>query len=201
MGRTQARAFLAVADAIEPLAEAECALRNPRANCDFRIVVDDRRGMPPNAFQTLDRSGRPILAFTLALILEVRNADEMAFVMAHEASHHIAGHLARQEINAARGAADFGRMATQMAGVTPAAIREAQQIGAMVGARSYSKEFELEADALGTIIAARAGYDPIRGAEFFLRIPDPGNRFMGTHPANAERILTVQRAMAALATG
>jgi hypothetical protein len=32
-----------------------------------------------------------------------------------------------------------------------------------VGARRYSKAFELEADALGTVIAARAGYDPLRG--------------------------------------
>ena len=62
-----------------------------------------------------------------------------------------------------------------------------------IGARTYSKDFELEADALGTRIAARAGYDPLRGAEFFFRIPDPGNQFLGSHPANAARLATVQR--------
>ena len=154
--------------------------------------------MPPNAFQTIDRSGRPLLAFTLGLLAEVRNADEMAFVLAHEASHHIAGHLDRQDSNAAMGAAVFGRIASGMVDATPAAIREAQEIGAVMGARSYSKAFELEADALGTVIAARAGFDPVRGAAFFLRIPDPGNRVMGTHPANAERIDTVRRAAAAV---
>ena len=67
-----------------------------------------------------------------------------------------------------------------------------------VGARSYSKNFELEADALGTIITARAGYDPLRGAEFFARIPDPGDKFLGTHPPNASGLDTVRRTAAGL---
>jgi predicted Zn-dependent protease len=67
-----------------------------------------------------------------------------------------------------------------------------------VGARTYSKDFELEADALGTVISMRAGFDPIRGAAFFTRIPDPGNRFLGTHPPNAQRIETVRRVAAGL---
>lgn len=41
-------------------------------------------------------------------------------------------------------------------------------------------------------------YDPLRGAEFFTRIPDPGNRFLGTHPPNAARLETVRRTAAAL---
>ena len=77
-------------------------------------------------------------------------------------------------------------------------MRNAQRLGAQVGARTYSKEFELEADALGTIIASRAGYDPLLGAEFFNRIPDPGDKFLGTHPPNAERIATVRRTAAGL---
>lgn len=69
----------------------------------------------------------------------------------------------------------------------------ATNVGASVGARSYSKEFELEADALGTVIARKSGYNPVRGAEYFTRIPDPGNRFLGSHPPNAQRIETVRR--------
>ena len=61
-----------------------------------------------------------------------------------------------------------------------------------------SKEFELEADALGTIITSRAGYQPVVGAQFFNRIPDPGNRFLGTHPPNSQRIATVERTAAGL---
>ncbi len=187
-----AKQFVEVVQTVEPVAERECRTRLPRANCDFLIVVDDRAGQPPNAYQTVDRTGRPVLAFTLALIADVRNADEMAFVMSHEAAHHIAGHLPRQKQNAAAGAVIFGGLAV-LTGADASGVRSAQDLGAAVGARSYSKEFELEADALGTVIARRAGYDPVRGAAFFTRIPDPGNRFLGTHPPNAARIETVRR--------
>ena len=190
--------FLAVIEAIEPVAEQECRARAPRVNCDFRIVVDDRPGVPPNAYQTLDDNGRPILAFTIPLIVDVRNRDEMAFIMAHEAAHHIEGHLARQTQNANLGASVFGQIASVIGGANPEAIQAAQEFGAVIGARSYSKDFELEADALGVVIAARAGFDPLVGAEFFFRIPDPGDRFLGTHPANAERVRVVQRTAASL---
>jgi predicted Zn-dependent protease len=69
-------------------------------------------------------------------------------------------------------------------------------VGAQVAIRSYSKEWELQADRLGAIVAAQAGFDPVLGAEFFRRIPDPGNRRWGTHPSNAERIAAVQQAAA-----
>lgn len=192
-----ARAFVQVVNQLEPVAERECRNRAPRLNCDYLIVVDDRPGVPANAFQTVDERGRPIIAFTLALIADTRNTDEIAFVMAHEAAHHIENHLDRQRQNATLGAVVFG----QLAGVTGSnaeAIRTAQELGAAVGARSYSKDFELEADRLGTIIAARAGFDPVRGAEFFFRVPDPGDRFLGTHPANSERVAMVQRTAAQL---
>ena len=194
--RTAVRNFLAVVEAVEPVAEAECRARAPRTNCDFRIVVDDRPGSPPNAFQTEDDAGRPIIAFTVPLIAEVRNQDEMAFIMSHEAAHHIRGHLARQQQNATVGAAVFGQLAGVIGGSNPDAIQAAQNFGAALGARTYSKDFELEADALGTAIAARAGFNPLRGAEFFFRIPDPGNRFLGTHPANADRVAVVRRSAA-----
>ena len=193
----QARRFVEVVDRVEPVAEADCVRRRgPGVDCDLRIVVDDRPGMPANAFQTIDQRGRPLLGFTIALIAEARNEDELAFVVAHEASHHILGHLDRQDEVAAQGAEAFGRIAAQEAGATPASIRQAREVGAAVGARSFSKEWELEADALGAVVALEAGFDPVHGAEFFLRIPDPGNRVLGTHPPNADRIATVQAAVA-----
>lgn len=192
-----ARAFVRVLAAVEPVAEQECRNRTRGVNCDFRIVVDDRPGQPANAFQTLDRQGRPIIAFTLALIADARNEDEIAFVMGHEAAHHIAGHLARQQQNAVAGAVVSSGLAILLGGDT-ATVERAQRDGALVGSRIYSKDFELEADALGTIITARAGYDPLRGAQFFFRIPDPGDRFLGTHPPNARRLDVVRQTAAAL---
>lgn len=186
--------FSTVVNRVEPVAEQVCRERTSNVNCDFRIVVDDTVNAPPNAFQTVDANGRPIIAFTVSLIATARNTDELAFIMAHEAAHHVRGHLARSRQNATIGAAIAGAIF----GGDSAATEAAQQIGAAIGARSYSKDFELEADALGTVIAARAGFNPVRGAQFFNRIPDPGNRFLGTHPANADRLATVQRVAAGL---
>jgi len=191
------RTFVQVVRRVEPVAERECRARTSGVNCNFNIVVDDRPDQPANAFQTLDRNGRPIVAFTLALIEDARNEDELAFVLGHEAAHHIAGHIARQQQNAVAGAVIFAGLAT-LSGGNADAVKSAERLGAQVGARTYSKDFELEADALGTIITARSGFDPLRGAEFFTRIPDPGDRFLGTHPPNAARIDIVRQTAAGL---
>lgn len=181
--------FRAVVADVEPVAERECRARTPDQNCDFKIVVDQRRNLPPNAFQTLDRSGRPIIGFTVALIADARNRDELAFVMGHETAHHIAQHLAKQQQTAIGGAVAGGLIAATL-GLD---VEAGQRLGGTVGARAYSKQNELEADALGTVISRKAGYNPVRGAQFFNRIPDPGDRFLGTHPPNAARIETVRR--------
>lgn len=195
--RRLANNFRSVVQRIEPVAERECRARTSGLDCDFLIVVDDRPGQPPNAYQTLDNAGRPILAMTVGLIAQADNVDEIAFVLGHEAAHHIQDHLGKQRQNATAGALVFGSLA-QITGGGSQAIETATRLGATVGSRSYSKNFELEADALGTVIAHNAGYDPVRGAEFFNRIPDPGDRFLGTHPPNADRIKTVRRVAAEL---
>jgi len=109
--RTMARSFVEVVERVTPVAEQECRARSPRINCDFQIFVDDRAGLPANAFQTVDARGRPIIVFTISLIADARNADELAFVLAHEAAHHIEGHLDRQRRNATMGAVVFGGLA------------------------------------------------------------------------------------------
>ncbi len=195
--RDAARNFISVVHRIEPVTEALCRARNRAVNCDFLIIIDDRPGQPPNAFQTIDRSGRPVLGFTLALIADARNADEIAFVLGHEASHHILGHIPQQRQTAATGAVLAGIL-VQAAGGDAAAVRQAQEMGATVGARSYAKDFELEADALGAEIAWRTGYDPVLGSGFFDRLPDPGDSFLGTHPPNTQRKAQVQAVVARL---
>ena len=191
---------MSVVARLEPVAEALCQQRSRGVNCDLRIVVDDRPGQPPNAFQTVDRSGRPIVGFTLALIADARNADEIAFVMGHEAAHHFLNHIPRR-LQTAQGAAILAGAMARANGATAEGIRAAEAFGAEMGARSYSKEFELEADALGTEIALLAGYDPVRGAAFFSRLPDPGDRFLGTHPPNGERQAQVTRVVDRLRAG
>jgi len=192
-----ARNFVSVVDQVAPVAEQVCRERTRGVPCDFRIAVDDRMDESPNAFQTLDDNGNPILVFNLALIAGVQNPDELAFVVGHEAAHHILGHIAQQQQSAMTGALVAGAMAS-LGGADEVAVRQAQDFGAMVGSRSFSQDFELEADALGTEIAFRAGFDPLLGAQFFARLPDPGNRFLGSHPPNARRMATVQQTMAGL---
>lgn len=184
--RAAAMTFVQVITTVEPVAEAVCRSRGVARNCDFRIVVDDRPGQPPNAFQTLDNRGRPVVGFTLALIADARNPDELAFVLGHEAAHHIAGHIPRRREEAISAALLAGMLA-RGSGLSPEEIKAAQELGAEVAARTYSREFELEADALGAEIALIAGFDPIRGTGFFDRLPDPGDRFLASHPPNSQR--------------
>jgi Zn-dependent protease with chaperone function len=189
--------FVSVVERVEPVAERVCRERTEGIDCDFRVYVDDRPGVPPNAFQTIDPRGRPAIVFSLALIADARNQDELAFILGHEAAHHIEGHIPRSRASAELGALVLGGLA-EVTGQGPEGVDAALRLGAEVGARRYAREFELEADALGTVIAHGAGYDPVRGAEFFARIPDPGDRFLGTHPPNAERVALVRRVAASL---
>ncbi|MCF6444049.1 M48 family metalloprotease [Nereida sp. MMG025] len=193
----QIRNFQEIIRRVEPVAEDVCRRETRGLDCDFKIVLDDNRRAPPNAFQTLDKNNRPIIVFTLALVKAARNQDELAFVLGHETAHHIENHLGRQRQSAIAGALIFGNLAS-ITGANAGTVQSAQELGALVGSRTYSKEFELEADRLGTVITARAGYDPVRGAEFFNRIPDPGDRFLGTHPPNAQRIEAVRQTVRGL---
>lgn len=199
--RGSAMAFVSVIRSMEPAVERECVQRRRSPlNCDFQFVVDDRPGLEPNAFQTLDNAGRPIIGFTLSLIAATRNTDELAFVVGHEASHHILNHIEQKSGAATAGAVILSGIAAAY-GADAASIRAAQQVGAQVGARYYSKDWELQADYLGAIVTLNAGYDPVRGAEFFARIPDPGDRVLGSHPSRAQRQAQVAQAVADVASG
>ena len=189
-----ALSFRQVSGAVGPAAERICRDRTRGINCNFRIAIDTDPAAPVNAFQTVDSKGNPVVIFTVAMLADVRNTDELAFVMSHEAAHHILGHLDKQANNAAAGAEFYADREARKGG-SPSDIRQAQELGAVVGSRIFSKEFELEADALGSIIAMEAGYDPLQGAQFFFRLPDPGDQFLGSHPPNAERLEIVRLAV------
>lgn len=193
--RTAVNNFLTVVDRVEPVAERVCRAETRGTNCDFQIVVDDRVEVPPNAFQTIDARGRPIVGFTIALIADARNQDELALILGHEAAHHILGHIPRQQETALTGALIAGVLAAAT-GASEASVESAQNIGARLGARRFSKEFELEADRLGTLIAQDSGFDPVNGARYFARVPDPGNMFLGTHPPNRDRVDLIRRTAA-----
>jgi predicted Zn-dependent protease len=195
--------FSRVVSRVEPAAERLCRQERPEAVaawCDFRIVLLNNPEMPPNAFQTLGEDGRPQLSFAATLLQIMDSDDEIAFVLSHEAGHHIAGHIPKQMQQQALGAL-VGGLAAAMGTAygIPVSQDEAMKIGAQVGARSYSQTYELEADTLGAFIAARAGYDPQRGAALFQRpelASEGGLPLLTSHPASAQRQATVARAAA-----
>lgn len=175
---------------IEAAATAFCLEAHPdrpRAFCDidFRLVDDPRLG--PNAFQTLDRNGRPVVAMTVQLAAETQNADEIAFILGHEAAHHIADHIPKSRSQSMAGALVLGTLAT-LGNASEEAVGDLMELGASLGGRAYSQSYELEADVVGAFIAARAGYDPERGARVFTRpVLAGGGGLLSTHPASTRR--------------
>lgn len=197
-GRAQTVAdFRAVVGVMEPIAERVCRAETRNRDCDFDVRVDPDPNLAPNAFQTLDETGRPVIVFTATLIAETLNRDEIAFIFSHEAAHHIEGHIPKTQQSAMTGAVLAGILASAV-GLETQGVDAATRVGATVGTLRFSKEFELQADALGTIITARGGFDPVRGAAYFGAVPDPGDSFLATHPPNAERVRTVERVAAGL---
>jgi Zn-dependent protease with chaperone function len=193
--------FSRVASRVEPVAEAFCREENagaPAAWCDYRIRLNTDPRMPPNAYQSQGNDGRPNITVGVTLLAEMRTDDEIAFVLGHEASHHIAGHLPKQQQQQMLGAILMGGIVaaagSSSGGASDQAIQQAMDVGAYLGARSYSQTYELEADTLGAFITARAGYDPERGAQIFLRpvmASAGGPAILSSHPASARRQATV----------
>ncbi len=183
-------AYRAAAVRVEPVAAAMCRdahpARPPR-HCafDFRLIDDPRLG--PNAFQTVGRDGAPVVAMTVQLVAQTENVDEIAFVLGHEAAHHIADHIQKTQSRAVAGALVLGAIA-DLGNASDAMIRDMMDIGASLGGRAYSQSYELEADALGAYVAARAGYDPQRGAQVFARpLLAGGGGLLSSHPASGQR--------------
>lgn len=183
-------AYRAAAARIEPVAVAMCRDANPTAparRCDFDFILVDDPRIGPNAFQTVGRDGAPIVAMTMQLVAETRNTDEIAFILGHEAAHHIADHIQRTQSQAMAGALVLGTLAG-LGNASDAMIRDMMDLGASIGGRAYSQSYELEADSLGSYIAARAGFDPQLGAQVFARpVLAGGGGLLSTHPASGQR--------------
>jgi len=202
-----ARDFGRVVSRVEPAAEAFCheeVPSAPPAYCDFRVLLDTDPRMPPNAFQTRGEDGRPVIVVGSRLLAEMQSDDELAFVLSHEMSHQIAGHIGKQEQQQVLGALIMGGLVAAAGNgyggvASQDAIERAMDVGAYVGARAYSQSYEFEADTLGTYIAARAGYSPERGADIFGRpaLASPGGpAILASHPASAQRQAVVAQVAA-----
>lgn len=181
---------------VEPVAERACRDLYPRVRiefCDFTFNVLNDPNQPPNAFQSIGRDGRPVITFNINMLRTVKNDHETAFIMGHEAGHQIARHIGQKVENANAGALLGGLLMVTL-GADP---QTGVDLGGAIGGRAYSKKFELQADRIGTHLAARAGYDPLIGAESFRRTQG-SNSLLSTHPPSYDRILTVEQTTATI---
>jgi Zn-dependent protease with chaperone function len=129
------------------------------------------------------------------MIEKAHNEGEIAGVMAHELSHVALRHGTAQQTKATPFA--IGQIAGQIAGAiiggrTGSVIAQGSQFGIGTYFMKFSREYEKQADLLGSRIMAGAGYDPRDMANVFKTIqqesgpggpqwmsdhPDPGNRY------------------------
>jgi predicted Zn-dependent protease len=168
----------------------------------------DRPGLPwhfgvldtdtVNAFAT--PGGNVFL--TRGLYARLRSEAELAGVLAHEISHVLRKHhLTAMQKNARTGlAADALALALADRGNSEAR-NKLISAGTELYARGLDKSDELEADRLGVVIAARAGYDAY-GLPAVLQTleamnpQDSGLALMfKTHPAPAERLDALEKTM------
>lgn len=182
-------AYKRVASRVMPIAIQQCKSfhpTKPKVFCDFNLQVITDPKQPPNAFQAFGKDGRPVLAFNVNMLRTVKNDDEIAFILGHEAGHLIAKHI-EQKVNNQTAGALLGSLLIAAAGGNP---QQGANIGGSIGGRAYSKKFELQADRIGAHISSRAGYNATRGSLSFNRTQG-SNALLATHPPSADRLNTV----------
>ncbi len=138
------------------------------------------------------------------LILNADTEAELAGVMAHEISHVIAHHAVRQQTRA--NYAQFGTLPLIfVGGGLGYGIYEASNIALPLTFLQFSREFEAQADFLGTQYMYHAGYDPQALISFFEKIDNLQKRKPGaiakafeTHPQTPDRIARTQEEIATL---
>ncbi len=121
--------------------------------------------MPPtnNAFVV---GGEYVYVFT-GFLTAAQSDDELAFVLGHELGHSLLKHNERRQNDSAM---RLSQLAVLVAALSKGkTAKELGEFGEVFGAQ-YGQKDEAEADALGAAVALRAGFDPLRGADFFTRM-------------------------------
>ena len=120
----------------------------------------------------------------------------LAVVMGHEIGHAIARHGAERYSNQI-----LTQLGLELGSVwAPEAAEAGQALAVALEVflfMPFGREDELEADHLGVILMARAGYDPREAVDFWQRMSqmtggEPGSDFFSTHPSHGKRIQQLQ---------
>lgn len=146
--------------------------------------------------------GGKIAVFT-GLLKHVDSDDELAAVVGHEIAHVLLRHANQRmsaevlrSVGAVATAYGTKDMSDQNRGLVLAAYGLGTQVGIML---PYSRSHETQADRLGLMIAARAGYDPQAALSFWTKMAEasPGGmpEFLSTHPGYDTRMDTLRESM------
>ena len=146
--------------------------------------------------------GGKIAVFT-GILPYTENEAGLATVMGHEMAHAVARHGSQRLLrNALTQTALIGAsvslsdMDQQQRYAVMGALGAGAQYGIIL---PFGREHESEADTMGLIYMARAGYDPRESISFWERMSQAGGNqppeFMSTHPSHGTRIQHLQEFM------
>jgi len=184
-----------VADRIEDASERLHAKAVRGFEWQWTVVNDD------NMVNAWALPGGKSAVYT-GMLRMAKSDDELAVVMGHEASHAIARH-AGERISSnmvIQGALQGTSMALgDMSPAAQQATMAALGLGSNVGVLlPWSRMQESEADELGLLIAADAGYDPRTSIDLWTRMASQSGappEFLSTHPSENTRIKRLQKMM------
>ncbi len=143
------------------------------------------------------------VAFYTGIMPICKDEAGVAVVMGHEVAHAIANH-GRERMS--QGLLANGLLGTvsgamgQNPSLTQEVFMQAIGMGAQIGMLSFSRQHESEADRIGLIFMAIAGYDPHEAPKFWERMTQAGGgaeppQWLSTHPSHATRINDLNKAM------
>ena len=125
------------------------------------------------------------------------NDDEVAMIMGHEIAHALQEH-AREQMGksmATRGVLEIGAALLGLGG----GGRLLGDLGAQLLSLKFGRDDETEADRIGLVLGARAGYDPSAGVTLWEKMAAASKgappQFLSTHPSSPSRIKDIQAAL------
>ena len=137
------------------------------------------------------------------LLPVTQDEASLAIVLGHEIAHAVARHSAEQmskELRNSYGVQILGKV-LNASGVDTGVSQLAQivaQKGLQFRSLKYSRDHETEADRMGLIFAAMAGYDPKVAISFWERMSQGNNNtndMFSDHPSDAKRIAAIKKDM------
>jgi len=161
---------------------------------EFNLVDDD-------AVNAWCMPGGKVVVYTGILPL-AKGEEGLAVVMGHEISHAIAKHgdeRLSQGLVTQMGGIALSTALSQQATATHDLFMTAFGVGSQVGILlPYSRVQESEADRLGLIFMAMAGYDPREAVDFWKRMANVTKgasvpEFLSSHPADTKRVDNIEK--------